>query len=171
MNFVCLEEAYKPLIYSIFDNFKEASENDRVDFIFGRLDERLLRCESTEFVRYDTIHRIKELQKTNGVYCTILEIPNNFFHITSPANFEEICSIFDKTMYNIEIRMFFLEEAGRVKKYSKGFLVAHKKKKFIFNTTKWLKPSKTSTVKLDDTDFQNEIISYVFNLINKKLLL
>lgn len=170
MNFVCLEEAYKPLIYSIFDNFKEASEDDRVDFIFGRLDEGLLRSEYTELFRYDTIHRIKELQKTNGIYCTILEIPNNFFHITPPATFEEICSIFDSTMYNIEIRMFFLEEAGRVKKYSKGFLVAHKKKKFIFNTTKWLKPSKTNTVELNETDFKNEIIGYVFNLIKKQLL-
>ena len=170
MNFVCLEEAYKPLIYSIFDNFKEASKNDRVDFVFGRLDEGLLRSEHTELFRYDTIHRIKELQKTNGIYCTVLEIPNNFFHITSPANFEKICSIFDSTMYNIEIRMFFLEEAGRVKKYSKGFLVAHKKKKFIFNTTKWLKPSKTNTVELNETDFKNEIISYVFNLIKKQLL-
>lgn len=170
MNFVCLEEAYKPLIYSIFDNFKEASEDDRVDFIFGRLDEGLLRSEYTELFRYDTIHRIKELQKTNGIYCTVLEIPNNFFHITPPATFEEICSIFDPTMYNIEIRMFFLEEAGRVKKYSKGFLVAHKKKKFIFNTTKWLKPSKTNTVELNKTDFKNEIIGYVFNLIKKQLL-
>lgn len=170
MNFVCLEEAYKPLIYSIFDNFKEASENDRVDFIFGRLDEGLLRSEYTELFRYDTIHRIKELQKTNGIYCTVLEIPNNFFHITPPATFEKICSIFDPTMYNIEIRMFFLEEAGRVKKYSKGFLVAHKKKKFIFNTTKWLKPSKTNTVELNETDFKNEIIGYVFNLIKKQLL-
>lgn len=170
MNFVCLEEAYKPLIYSIFDNFKEASENDRVDFIFGRLDEGLLRSEYTELFRYDTIHRIKELQKTNGIYCTVLEIPNNFFHITPPATFEKICSIFDPTMYNIEIRMFFLEKAGRVKKYSKGFLVAHKKKKFIFNTTKWLKPSKTNTVELNETDFKNEIIDYVFNLIKKQLL-
>lgn len=173
---------------SINKNFgkflKEVNDEERIDFIFGRIDSEVSPKESPNDRRGVSFSDIQEFYSKRRVPFALFRLPQDILYQESGGFIQRIFEFFSKMDLQVEFRSFGLEKfkIGEIKHYH--FLAVYKKEglSFLFNTDFALNNSKVEQDFVNDYGYLDEepkdltkvtapiVLDFIFDLIKERYL-